>query len=396
MYVLKIMLKRISAAAFIAVGLFAMSTMSCRTFSRSLEPRDFLDDEIALPGEAIRHYGNAPAYEQYVQAELLTENGDHQEATRRLAEALADDPVDIYLRTRLALSLIRLHQMDKAKKQIDRALREDPANEYAWLVLAEYYWTLDLKEKAEEAARKAIQVEPDSVYAALWLAGKYRTYGDSRQALELLRRAAQIDPENADVMLALGEMSLNLGDPFDAERYFKHFVELRPYQVEAIAQLALTYLKTGNRQDSIDLLVIAVEKSPSNVALRLKLVELLIESGLMQRAFQEIRSLPPSQPGDIRDVLGRACLLAKADRIYEARNWVNAYLGAFPQETAGRLVLAELEIALGRREQAEILLQSHVEGSMTPSEIQYQKRLMEELRSDRVPSPSCELWNAMP
>ncbi len=355
----------------VLVPLIAM--LSCAPSGRPLDPSS-ADKTLGLPGEEYVHFGSATAYEHHIRSGILTERGDLVKAADELNMALAADPADFYLRIRLSLVLIELNKLKTAHRHIKKTLKWDPDNEYAWLALAIFHQARGDIAEAEAAARRAIRVEPRNHEAALWLASVYRNAGDNKRAAEILRHVADAAPKNADAQLELGEASLALGDYFEARRRLAVFTELRPYRADAIAKLASAHLMTDDHRIGANLLTLAVSKDPSNNELRIKLIRLLVDSGLMRRAALHLLSLRPLEPDDLKGGLRRVCLFARVDRPYHARSLLISHVGPRPEDPNARLVLAELEIQLGRLENAELLLKE-TDKKWTDEQLSHGKKL---------------------
>src|SRR5262245_58733250 len=60
------------------------------------------------------YYVSPSAYQHYIQAQLLSNDGRAEEAAEELRHALASDGASAYLRTRLAEELLALGRIDEA------------------------------------------------------------------------------------------------------------------------------------------------------------------------------------------------------------------------------------------------------------------------------------------
>src|SRR5689334_24646167 len=72
------------------------------------------------------YYVSPSAYEHYIRAQLLSNDGRAEEAADRLRQAIASDGASPYLRTRLAEELLTLGRIDEARDEIEAALHLDP------------------------------------------------------------------------------------------------------------------------------------------------------------------------------------------------------------------------------------------------------------------------------
>src|SRR5690348_12451622 len=68
------------------------------------------------------YYVSPGAYEHYIRAQLLSNDGRAEEAADQLRQAIASDGASAYLRTRLAEELLNIGRIDEARDEIEAAL----------------------------------------------------------------------------------------------------------------------------------------------------------------------------------------------------------------------------------------------------------------------------------
>src|SRR2546422_11397609 len=68
------------------------------------------------------YYVSPAAYQHYIQAQLLSNEGRAEEAADELRRALASDGASPYLRTQLAEELLQLGRVDEAREEVEAAL----------------------------------------------------------------------------------------------------------------------------------------------------------------------------------------------------------------------------------------------------------------------------------
>src|SRR3954467_4304245 len=107
---------------YLALGVFAAAGCSGRVpLPRSPSMvRSF--HGTLVPG----YYVSPSAYQHYIQAQLLSNEGRAEEAAEELRHALASDGASPYLRTRLAEELLALGRVDEAREEVEAALHLDP------------------------------------------------------------------------------------------------------------------------------------------------------------------------------------------------------------------------------------------------------------------------------
>ena len=82
------------------------------------------------------YYVSPSAYEHYLRAQLLSNDGRAEEAADQLRQAIACDGASAYLRTRLAEELLTLGRIDEAREEIEAALHLDGQFAEAYVDLA--------------------------------------------------------------------------------------------------------------------------------------------------------------------------------------------------------------------------------------------------------------------
>ena len=82
------------------------------------------------------YYVSPSAYEHYMRAQLLSNDGRAEEAADQLRQAIASDGASAYLRTRLAEELMTLGRIDEAREEIEASLHLDSQFAEAYVDLA--------------------------------------------------------------------------------------------------------------------------------------------------------------------------------------------------------------------------------------------------------------------
>src|SRR5437660_375830 len=105
------------------------------------------------------YYVSPSAYEHYLLAQILSNDGRAEEAADQLRQAIASDGASAYLRTRLAEELLTLGRIDEARDEIEAALHLDPQFAEAWVDDARVKLRLGDAGGGEAALKRAIEVD---------------------------------------------------------------------------------------------------------------------------------------------------------------------------------------------------------------------------------------------
>src|SRR3954468_8242091 len=120
------------------------------------------------------YYVSPSAYEHYLRAQLLSNDGRAEEASDQLRQAIASDGASPYLRTRLAEELLTLGRIDEARDEIEASLHLDPQFAEAWVDLARVRLRLGDGGGAEASLKRAIEADRGCEDAYVLLVNLYR------------------------------------------------------------------------------------------------------------------------------------------------------------------------------------------------------------------------------
>ncbi len=295
------------------------------------------------------YYVSPAAYQHYIQAQLLSNDGRSEEAAEELRHALASDGASSYLRSRLAEELLNLGRVDEAREEVEAALHLDPQFPEAYVDFARVKLRLGDANGAEVALKRAIEIDRACEDAYLGLVGVYRDRGHDAKVEETWREMAKNIPGAAQAHQALGLAAQARGDARAAEAAFDKSIELDPGLQEARVELAQLLQGEGRSQEAAAQLTQAWQRS-GDVKVVEMIVRLDMASGREAEARELIDRLDDEGGGGERRVLvGWLRLAAKQpDR---ARTVADEMLRSTESAGARLLAGAALE-ALGKVEDA--------------------------------------------
>src|SRR5262245_51290259 len=149
------------------------------------------------------YYVSPSAYEHYLRAQLLSNDGRAEEASDQLRQAIASDGASAYLRTRLAEELLTLGRIDEARDEIEAAIQLDLELAEAYVDLARVKMRLGDVAGTESALKHAIETDRACEDAYVLLVNHYHDRGLEGRALDTWRELAKRVPTSAPAHQAL-------------------------------------------------------------------------------------------------------------------------------------------------------------------------------------------------
>jgi tetratricopeptide (TPR) repeat protein len=207
------------------------------------------------------YYVSPSAYEHYLRAQLLSNDGRAEEAADQLRQAIASDGASAYLRTRLAEELLTLGRIDEAREEIEASLHLDGQFAEAYVDMARVKLRLGDAGGAEGALKRAIDVDRTCEDAYVLLVNLYRERGQESKAQETWRQLAQHVPSSAPAHHALARAAVARGEWKTAEAELGKALDLDGNLGEAREELAELYQAEGKIGDALTTLADAYDRS---------------------------------------------------------------------------------------------------------------------------------------
>jgi tetratricopeptide (TPR) repeat protein len=183
------------------------------------------------------YYVSPTAYQHYIQAQLLSNEGRAEEAADELRHALASDGASAYLHARLSEELLSLGRVDEAREEVEAALRLDPRFPEAYVDQAKVKLRVGDSAGAEHALKRALEIDRTCEDAYLGLVGLYREHGQNAAAAgrvdQVWREMARWVPGSAQAHESLGRALQASGDVRGAEKELQQAIELDSGTIDA-------------------------------------------------------------------------------------------------------------------------------------------------------------------
>ncbi len=241
-------------------------------------------------------------------ADTYSVRGEVHQAMRLYRQVLEIAPMDLDVRTRLIELLV-------SHGEVEQALEE-------YLALANTYFELAQMERARSTYQEALQLASRSPNEKAWKVRILHRLGDIdmqlidwRQAVKVYQQICQLDPEDEKARLRLMTLYTRLGRRQDA--------------LSQLDTLLAAYRAQGKTQKIHAVLEEAVENHPDDQDLRKRLARAYLESGMREKAIEQL------------DALGE--LQLEAGRIQEAIVTIRAIIALNPENVeAYRQLLGQL------------------------------------------------------
>jgi Tfp pilus assembly protein PilF len=201
--------------------------------------------------------------------------------------------------------------------------------------------------EAEEQFKKIVALAPNDAFGYANLGLTYMQAGRYADAEAQLRRARRLDPANADVGRMMAKLSALSGRRADARTTLEELRRADPRDAKvlyALAELEAQNDSAGPASEQRWRQLLAV--APANLAIRLKLLDVLVRQGKADSAVQqleEIRRLRPEAPEEVRPLLATSIELLRAGKLAEAKPLLEQVIHSLELTAPYQASLAEVK-----------------------------------------------------
>jgi Flp pilus assembly protein TadD len=204
--------------------------------------------------------------------------------------------------------------------------------------------------EAEQEFRKLIQLAPDDPLGYANLGLTFLRAGRYSHAEEQLRRAERLDPGSAEVGLIVARLYSLTGRWAEARATLEKLRRDNPR--DAMVLYALSELEARDSSgrpasDAYELRLREVlEVTPANLAVRLRLTDVLVRRGEADSAIrhlEEVRRLRPEPPREAIPRLSESIALLRAGRVEEARRPFDRFLHLMELSQAYQAALVDIK-----------------------------------------------------
>ncbi len=243
-------------------------------------------------------------------------------------------------------------EVDKARAYFSRALKLDPKFHNATLHLADMDIQAGDVKSATQRYESILAANPDMEMAALRLARIYITEEAPEKAEQTLLSIRNNNKSALRARLILADGYLLNGRIREGVRMAKEAVEIAPKAPQAQVILARSLDAQGNSADAQNIFKELTQAYPDNMQYRWRLGESLMRSGNHAAARANLETVLQAQ-GDNRLALSSLARLdARDGHFASAIQQATRVSEMSPKESAGYLLLGDVNMAAGQAEAA--------------------------------------------
>jgi len=202
-------------------------------------------------------------------------------ATESYEKALIINPRRDDIRVVYAETLVKLRQLDAAKREYERLLKSSGNSEDVLRGWIRWLEEAGRTREAISASRKLIGIAEDNFNARLQLADLLYQNGDYKESRAVLEKLRTESPRNKDVRFTLGSVLRLMGDADAAREHLE-------YAQEAEAELA-----------RVTSLVARLQEHPGDLQLRHTVAKTLMTYGREEEGIHWLHSIFAYDPDDI-------------------------------------------------------------------------------------------------
>jgi tetratricopeptide (TPR) repeat protein len=222
---------------------------------------------------------------------------DDAEATLRQGIAAAPDNWDI--KHQLVLFLGEHRDIAAAEQEIQAMMRDNPENDEPYFWLADLYVKQDAIDKAVALLNQIVargQWNQPALNARTALAHIDIARGDTGLAKQLVAEVLQKNSDNAAALYIRASLAVENGAYQSAIADLRTIIRAAPKDQAALALLGETLALQGHLDLAIDTLQKLVDINPSNLAIRVRLAQMVAQSGDSKRALTLIGFVTQTAP----------------------------------------------------------------------------------------------------
>lgn len=214
----------------------------------------------AAPSERIKEQ----AISVYVDAMMLNELNEREQAIRKLNQALELDPTFSLAYSLKGDILQTMEKYEDSAIAYEQATIHDPWSFKDFFNLGKVCQVIQQWARAARAYVAACNLDPQHYPAHLAAAQCYYELKEYDNSMAYAAKAKELNPDQADPELLLGEVFEAQKDHIQAINAFRRALELKGNEPEIMISLARAYLRAGRYSSAKELLTDVISMNPDN------------------------------------------------------------------------------------------------------------------------------------
>ncbi len=240
--------------------------------------------------DGMEHYSLGTFYEA---------SDNYLDAAREYRMAAALAPTSAEIHASLARVLLRLHEVEEAKKSAEQALRIDPKNVEALGVMVQIDVGLRDLSGAADRLRAILEENPSDDASRMLLADLLERDGRIADAAREMQIVVDHIPGSAMMHFRLGNLHAQLGKTEDAVREYEAALQIDPGLLEALARSGIARETEGQLGEAAKIYRRAVDASPTDLRIGKRLLRVLLLLDDSAEARKEAERLLALAPDDV-------------------------------------------------------------------------------------------------
>lgn len=290
------------------------------------------------------------------QAMRLHQAGDLMGAIDAYQAALRIDPKRGDARSNLGAAYVRLGRLADAIDQYQQALETAPGDAAIRFNLALAYYKAAQIDDAVSELEKVVEAQPENRAARLLFGDVLLQQGEDQRVIDVLMPHAAAFPDDLAFGYVLGTALLHQDRRTEAQMYLDRIFKAGE-SAESRLLMGTLFLQARNYLEAIEELKRAVELNPQLPTARARYAQALMGAGNHEGAVLELQRALRANPSDFDANLQLGILRTGEERFDEATVYLDRAFKVRPRDRAVRFSLANVQLALGKPEDARVILE---------------------------------------
>ena len=251
---------------------------------------------------------------QQDKVDVLLELRRYEAAIAELAQQIASEPENPWLRFQLARAFVGLEDYVKARTACEEAIALNPEFSWAFYLLSAIFHQLHNFDQELAMAEEAVRLDAEEAVFLTRLAHAQIQSGMPRKALKTAEAAIALDPESDETHQLIGHVSVELDLYQKAEQHFRAALQLRADDPALINDLARALMGQKKWPAAITTLHQTIQLDPAEPAFQDNLYTAierwLANKPLPQQKAAALSELPKAIQNFYRDRKARTPIYA--------------------------------------------------------------------------------------